>query len=817
VFSSAFKKQLLFFFLSVFGAGYIFAAGSSDFPEVSVASYDAENGIARLAINWKKVRADDERQFGLYRSTGEKADVYTLITTLYTSMAVYTDSGLNVDTEYHYIIAGALPRKVLPHTKERGRKERRAELSNPHATLAYGRVPAGPIAWIPPEPPDDYEAPSSDPSDGYQSQPIQTGGYLSLSAPTGGQPSQSAQSDGYPSLPAQTGSYPQQTAQSGYPSLPAQTGSYPPNPAQSGGYPSLPAQTGSYPPNSAQSGDYPPSPAQGGDDRLVAQPETMPPVFPYHEPVGTFVVPVQEPVFENGGVFFSMGYFSNRVFELSESGNKPAVVSLIDSNAKSRLVSLLRQSYTRSTFPGTSLYYAVHNAINRINGWDANGALSQFGTILLVTITDGLDTSSTDPALAPIDGLTFKNINTYQDYIKKTIGNKRIGGKKITAVSIGIRGTDTITEQDYGTTLRSVASAEDTTYRIPLRNLTKTLTNVASSVTSGVMVRPFGFITPAYPHGTEIFIALDGFSTPPRGQNFIAGRIKVAGNQLYLENITLGGLAKEAVSLPDGGVSGRIEPNGGVEWQFNFSEALNPAKVVFYYKIDKDWRGTKEFAVRSYAPMASRHPALVYLLIDNSVSMSNQNIATIREAVTKFIDALSVNPGNIQPRFTGGTAFVMTRLEERPYEAELAAEPPPEPQWERPPFPESNDEAALNDTGARLRPLGPEDDRVPDTNPPRNNQTPSAAVVPPVTVSQTAPGSSGYWVQTSSSENLSIAEQISAQLRRYHLTPVITQAQVRGRTFYRVRIGPYTSLAEASMIAEFVKKPPLGFYDSFIP
>jgi hypothetical protein len=751
MFPSAFSKRLLFFLVSVLGAGYVFAGGSGDFPEAFVASYDAGSGIAQIAIDWKKVRPDDKRQFGLYRSTGENADTYTLLTTLNTSIVAYTDSNLHVDTEYHYIIGSASPRKVLPDTKVRKKKERRTELSNPRGALSYGNVPAGPIALIPSEEIPDQPPVSTEPTVGDISRPDQPGDYRFA-----------------------------------------------------------PAQSGAYQPSSVQS----------GNDQVLIQSEVtnIPPVFPYHEPVRNFAVPEWEPAFQNGGVFFTMGYFSNRVFELTERPDNPGVVSLIDSDAKSRLVSLFQQSYVRSTIPGTSLFYAIHNAISRINSWNANGALSDFDMVLLVTITDGLDTSSTDPTLEPIDGLTFRNANTYQNFIKNTIQNSRIGGKKITTVSIGIRGTDTVTEQEYVTTLRSVANAEENVYRIPLRNLTKTLQTIAASVTDGMAVHPFGFVTPAFSDGTEIFIALDGFSTPPRGQNFIAGRIKTRENQLTLENISLGGMAKEITPVPKGSVTGLSESNGSVEWLFNFSEALRPSRVVLYYKTGRDWHRSKEFTVHTYSPVDSHRSVLVYLLIDNSVSMSNQNITAIRDSASQFIEALSVNPASVRPVFSDNTVFVMTRIPGRSDEPELAAtvqSPQARPQWENPPLPENRaDENTWNGAEARS---GYGNVIIPKAITDRTGSPPATAVpvIPPIP--QPIPGGRGYWVQASSSENRAIAEDIIAQLRQYQLAPVITEVQVRGKTFYRVRIGPYDRLAEAEAVADFIKKPPLGFYDSFIP
>jgi cell division septation protein DedD len=787
-------------------AGYMFAGGANDFPALSVASYNAESGVARIVIDWKKVPPDDERHFGLYRSTGEKADVYTLIATLNTSMAVYRDTGLNTDTEYHYIIGGALPYQELPQTKARGKKERRTEQSSPRATIAYGKAPAGADTVVGDAPPPGQADDTRDP-------PSQTGGnlpQLAQAADTRPPPSQS-----------QTGDYLSASAQAdGYQPSPSQTGGYQPVPSQADTANAVPPQAGGNQPSPSQTGSYQSAPSQAG---TVNAAPSLPSV-----------------VFENEGVFFTMSYFSNRVYELTGQANKPVVISLGDSNAQSQLASLVNQSYMRSPLPGTSLYYAIHNALNRMSGWDANGALSRFDTILLVTITDGLDTSSTDPSLTPIESVWFRSANEYQDFVRKNIEGRRIGGKKITAISIGLQGADTITGWDYETTLRAVANAEDNVYRIPLRNLTKTLQDIAVSVTSGMTARPVGFVTPAYPNGTEIFIALDSFSTPSRGQNFIAGRIRVTGNRHYLENITLGGLARDATSVPAGGIVGQISPSGGVEWQFDFSQTLNPSKVVLYYK-DTEWRGTKEFTVRTYSPIDSRRTVLVYLLIDNSSSIPAQNIAVIRESAVKFIDALSVNASGAQPSYSRGETLAMV-----PLQGQL-----PEPLWEqRPSLGNRPEIAAQSDTETAQEPsqnIAPDTGAAPYWESPKpeltarqpadpreeRSQPSGNRAEPPHTYSQTSPqafpvvlpesiprsisGSTGYWVQASSSENRSMAEGIIAQLRQYQLTPIITEAQVRGKTFYRVRIGPYASLADASLVAEFVKQPPLGFYDSFIP
>jgi DedD protein len=94
---------------------------------------------------------------------------------------------------------------------------------------------------------------------------------------------------------------------------------------------------------------------------------------------------------------------------------------------------------------------------------------------------------------------------------------------------------------------------------------------------------------------------------------------------------------------------------------------------------------------------------------------------------------------------------------------------------------------------------------VPVAAPPAQKpvQRPAAAVTP---VSQPAPKpAAAYWVQAGSYTMKSGADKAKASLSERGLVSVIFDSEVQGKTYYRVRIGPYVSQAEADYWLRLVK------------
>ena len=76
----------------------------------------------------------------------------------------------------------------------------------------------------------------------------------------------------------------------------------------------------------------------------------------------------------------------------------------------------------------------------------------------------------------------------------------------------------------------------------------------------------------------------------------------------------------------------------------------------------------------------------------------------------------------------------------------------------------------------------------------------------PAAVSKPAPKSeAAYWVQIGSYTQKSGADKVKANLSERGLVSVIFDGNVQGKTYYRVRVGPYVSRAEADYWLRFVK------------
>jgi cell division protein FtsN len=85
---------------------------------------------------------------------------------------------------------------------------------------------------------------------------------------------------------------------------------------------------------------------------------------------------------------------------------------------------------------------------------------------------------------------------------------------------------------------------------------------------------------------------------------------------------------------------------------------------------------------------------------------------------------------------------------------------------------------------------------------------PSAPAAKPVSVTE-------YWIQLGSYEVSARAEDMARSLEEKGLAPKITTRVVGGRTYFRVRVGPYLSKAEAQKFLGWVRAVK-GFESSYI-
>jgi cell division septation protein DedD len=62
-----------------------------------------------------------------------------------------------------------------------------------------------------------------------------------------------------------------------------------------------------------------------------------------------------------------------------------------------------------------------------------------------------------------------------------------------------------------------------------------------------------------------------------------------------------------------------------------------------------------------------------------------------------------------------------------------------------------------------------------------------------------------YWIQMVSVSSLGSAEEAARSLEQQGLAPVVTTRELSGKTYYRVRVGPYPTKAEAEKFLQWVR------------
>jgi hypothetical protein len=114
---------------------------------------------------------------------------------------------------------------------------------------------------------------------------------------------------------------------------------------------------------------------------------------------------------------------------------------LLDTDGLEQFNKILDTGYKRATRDGTLLFYGVHQTLADLT---ANAKkYPNLDSVYLLTFTDGLDNRSTGRTLSPIEGQDFRGKKTsdYQGYVKGQIDKRRVAGQKITAFSVGVRGS----------------------------------------------------------------------------------------------------------------------------------------------------------------------------------------------------------------------------------------------------------------------------------------------------------------------------------------------------------------------------------------
>jgi hypothetical protein len=344
----------------------------------------------------------------------------------------------------------------------------------------------------------------------------------------------------------------------------------------------------------------------------------------------------------------------------------------LDEEGRNNLLNIL-SDYTRASGSGTALCYAVHKALANLSG-NESALPKNMNSINLLTFTDGLDNASTSLALPAIEAQNFggKSTANYADYLKEQIADRRIRDKPITSFSVGVMGSDIEDHASFIASLENLASnaAPDSGaknfYELnDFSELSRQLQDIANNLTIISRDVTFNILTPSYQPGTKIRMTFDveenSISAFSKSVQYMEGEVAINGSSYELINITYSGNISSSSGTSVPGILNGTE----VSYVFNNFVISHSKGGIKQWSLNPDsslWQRNSEYVVGDSLKIdLEKKSSIIYLVLDNSRSLADNDILSIRNAIENFINLLYLKlyPGATVPANTQGNHTIV--------------------------------------------------------------------------------------------------------------------------------------------------------------
>jgi len=332
----------------------------------------------------------------------------------------------------------------------------------------------------------------------------------------------------------------------------------------------------------------------------------------------------------------------------------------LDEEGLAQLEYLIDNEYQVEENIGTALYYAAHLGLANMKKIE-HKLPYYLQNVIMITFTDGLDVSSTGLSLEPIEdpgnpgNIKFagSDIRLYQNFIKMEIDSRLINNTNVEAYIVAVPGDD-VTDLSYFNETRRALSTSGAKYGgtndIGMNELQGVFQEIARSIVLDWTETTFTMITPQYARGTRIRMTFAGESTSLRAQNarlYLEGEVIIRDNEYYLTNIRYNGGIYSTAGYE---IKGRID-SGRVVYEFPFFTGYdftkpqavreNELRMWRMNARETEWQVNSEYQLGSEADhVVTKYNALIYLIIDKSSSIKEDDVPKIQDAAKSFINML---------------------------------------------------------------------------------------------------------------------------------------------------------------------------------
>jgi len=331
---------------------------------------------------------------------------------------------------------------------------------------------------------------------------------------------------------------------------------------------------------------------------------------------------------------------------------------LLDNAGYKRLEDLLRDRYRREpqNRPGTALFYANHLALANMKNAESR-LPRELESVSLISFTDGIDNQSTLTFLPDIidqgsAARRFTNMTEYMDYVNNEHKIRRIRSKPIEAYSIGVMGRDVPVNDRtrFINSLNKLATTEGEPHQNFLTEIGRVqtaFTNIANRIVQRWSVTNFQMVSPGFPPGTKLRMTFNNemdHDGAMRASRYLEGTVSLRGRDYFLTDIRYQGITSSSGRE----VKGTVRP-GEMRIIYNFNNITNynprtegnNVRQFFWNEDGKSWqRNSEYFGDGDSSSHVTKNNALIYLVLDQSNSLSDDEVRDIRAAVFGFITEL---------------------------------------------------------------------------------------------------------------------------------------------------------------------------------
>lgn len=306
----------------------------------------------------------------------------------------------------------------------------------------------------------------------------------------------------------------------------------------------------------------------------------------------------------------------------------------------------LNTEYKKETIGSTKIYYSLHQTLLNLENYQFPDNLK---SINIITFTDGFDLAS---AQKPLENMNFNDNEEYGKWIKEQIDSRTFSDKqlKLTCKSVALEGSDITDSKDkelFSNTLTNITSDGNPVKVKDLSEVSNKFSSIADNLVIKKIFYDYELEIPYEAKSVRMIFDGSNGSDAATSSLYFEGTINDE-KILTIQNrrgITVSPMTITGSPITD--KDGEVTGNYMYKLKLEFNNDTRDAKALFNKENCKQFIGSSLIGSKEYDGSDKYHSntenfsTVIYLLLDCTRSLDDNNIEEVRKAAINFVDKLS--------------------------------------------------------------------------------------------------------------------------------------------------------------------------------